>query len=92
MNPQDYFKNDINVGDIVAYPGRGGSSMWMNHARVLEVVTKPRYSWQTPPCDMVTKLKVEPLDMDMKTCAGTRTSTLECFDRMINLSVPLQTN
>lgn len=82
--PTDYFNNDIHVGDIVAYPGRSGSSLWMNHGKVIEVVCKKRHEWSD---ETVTKLRVEKL--------GTKTTRrvmLECFSSMINLSAPLQIN
>lgn len=79
--PTDYFGNVIAKGDIIAYPGRGGSSLWMNHGMVVEIVHKKRHSWQSEPCLMVTKIRVAKIGMETS-----RVSTLECFDRIINLS------
>ncbi len=41
--PRDIRGIEIEVGDTVAYPGRAGSSMWMNVGRVLEIVNRTRY-------------------------------------------------
>lgn len=37
----------IEIGDIVAYPVRSGSSMWMTVAEVENIITKtrPNYKW-----------------------------------------------
>lgn len=37
---KDLFGNTIRVGDYIAYPGRGGSSLWVNIARVTGVDDK----------------------------------------------------
>jgi len=79
MNAKDYFDNEIREGDIIAYPGRGGSSLWMNHGRVIEIIHKKR--WECGSDKMVTKLRVEKLGMKTS-----RVSTIECFYRIINLS------
>jgi hypothetical protein len=80
-HPRDYFKNEILQGDIIAYPGRGSSSLWMNHGLVVEVYQKKKHSWQKEPCELVTRLRVKKLGSETS-----RTSTIECFDRIINLS------
>jgi len=37
----DYFGNQIEVGDTIVYPGRQGSSLWMNHMVVTKVTGLP---------------------------------------------------
>lgn len=34
---KDFFGTDLRAGDIIAYPGRYGSSLWVNVAKVLSV-------------------------------------------------------
>ena len=38
FQPTDLLGRQINVGDIITYPGRQSSSMWMNHAIVREIL------------------------------------------------------
>ena len=35
--PKDFLGNVIEQGDTIVYPGRQGSSMWLNKAEVLSV-------------------------------------------------------
>jgi len=35
---RDYFEQEIKVGDLLVYPGRQGSSLWMSHLTVTAVV------------------------------------------------------
>jgi len=35
--PKDFLGQVIRVGDTIVYPGRQGSSMWLNKAEVLEI-------------------------------------------------------
>lgn len=79
--PTDYFGNVIAKGDIIAYPGRGGSSLWMNHGKVIEIVCKKKYHWESEPCEMVVKLRIRQLSVETS-----RTGLIECLDRVINLS------
>ena len=44
----DAYGNEINVGDIIAYPGRQSSSMWMNTAVVTGIEDGPTYGRQEP--------------------------------------------
>ena len=44
---RDILENRIYAGDIIAYPVRQGSSMWMNKALVVDIEYK-MYSWSTP--------------------------------------------
>lgn len=37
---KDFRGTSINVGDRIVYPGRSGSSLWMNEAIVTEIETK----------------------------------------------------
>lgn len=39
----DWLGNKIQVGDLIVYPGRQSSSLWMNHARVLEISERHTY-------------------------------------------------
>lgn len=32
--PKDYLNKDINVGDLIVYPVRHGSEMWLNTMKV----------------------------------------------------------
>jgi hypothetical protein len=34
----DCLARPVKVGDLITYPGRRGSSMWINHGRVVEIV------------------------------------------------------
>ena len=34
---EDYFGQEIRVGDLLVYPGRQSSNLWMNHIRVTKV-------------------------------------------------------
>ena len=41
---KDFLDNDINVGDTIVYPGRQGSSLWMNKGKVVGIdVHRYRY-------------------------------------------------
>ena len=40
---KDLYGNTIEVGDVIAYPGRQGSSMWVTTAVVTEVTTRPHW-------------------------------------------------
>ena len=42
---KDFLNNDINVGDTIVYPGRQGSSLWMNKAKVIGIEMEHRPSW-----------------------------------------------
>lgn len=43
--PVDFFGREILVGDVIVYPGRSGSSQWMNGAVVAGFDSyKPRWS------------------------------------------------
>lgn len=42
---KDAYGNTIQKGDVIAYPGRQGSNMWMNTAVVREVAEKP-HPWR----------------------------------------------
>lgn len=39
------FDTSIRVGDIVAYPGRRSSSLWLNRGEVVEILTFPPNYW-----------------------------------------------
>lgn len=41
IRPKDFFGNVIKVGDCIVYPGRQGSSMWMNVGTVIAIGSKP---------------------------------------------------
>lgn len=41
----DWLGNTIVPGDHVVYPGRQSSSLWMNHAKVLEISDEKESSW-----------------------------------------------
>lgn len=46
----DFLGNEISVGDRIVYPGRHGSSLWMNRAIVTEVNEKAKsIKAQRPP-------------------------------------------
>jgi hypothetical protein len=47
----DFRGNRIKVGDTIVYPGRSGSSMWMQEAKVTEIVmvTERRAVWDKKP-------------------------------------------
>lgn len=50
--PKDIRGIEIEVGDIIVYPGRGGSSLWMNKGVVTDIEIKmvPQYNyWGKPP-------------------------------------------
>ena len=55
IEAKDQFGNEIKAGDIITYPGRQGSSLWMNVARVKEVTKAERY-WSN---DLHPCLKIE---------------------------------
>lgn len=43
--PVDFLEDQIFPGDKIAYPGRQGSSQWMNYAKVLKIEEyKPYWS------------------------------------------------
>jgi hypothetical protein len=41
MNPTDFLGREIRPGDLIVYPTRRGSRMWMNELRVQQVT--PEY-------------------------------------------------
>ncbi len=62
---QDMLGNEIAVGDMVVYPGRQSSSLWMNYGRVVECIegelnsnppnNSPYWKYTTPPVVKVRK-------------------------------------
>lgn len=34
---KDFLGNTLNIGDIIAYPGRLGGSMWMNVGEIVDI-------------------------------------------------------
>jgi hypothetical protein len=78
----DYFGNDIKVGDLVVYPNRSGSSMWMNHGTVKAIGMRPDdYS---PSMQPVLQIEKVPSNYDI-TESGTRRVEVVCLDRVVAL-------
>ncbi len=73
---EDYFKNEIKIGDLVLYPNRQGSSMWMNHGTVLA-----RGSSYGKPTIIVKKVQTNYKGQFM----GHREVTVYVLDRVIAL-------
>lgn len=40
LNNRDFFGAELRVGDEIVYPGRQGSSMWLNNAKIVGLKTK----------------------------------------------------
>lgn len=79
IRPKDFFGNTIKVGDCIVYPGRQGSSMWMNKGTVMAIgqkgdpyapvlqVKKVQTTWDGRP---VGYRDVEILILDRVICLG----------------------
>lgn len=86
---QDMLGNEIAVGDMVAYPGRQSSSLWMNYGRVVECVEgelnpnphtpHPYWKWLTHPCIKIRKRQTNWSGETM----GERTVRTMKLDRLI---------
>ena len=73
---KDYFKNTIRLGDLVLYPNRAGSSLWMNHGTVLA-----RGTTEGKPSLIIKKVQTNYLGRFL----GHREVTVYCLDRVIAL-------
>lgn len=73
---KDYFNNEIKVGDLVLYPNRQGSSLWMNHGTVLALGHT-----DDKPSIMVKKVTTNYRGEFM----GHREVTIQCLNRVIAL-------
>jgi hypothetical protein len=74
---KDYFKNTIRLGDLVLYPNRAGSSLWMNHGTVVARGTDK----ESRPVIVVKKVQTT---WDGR-FAGHKEVTIYCLDRVIAL-------
>ena len=55
----DFRGTEINIGDTIVYPGRSGSSLWMNEGVVIDFEEyQPYYSFE----QTITTLKVKRVD------------------------------
>ena len=92
MQYQDMYGNPLEVGDVITYPVRWGSSMWMSTAVIRELTTVRR--WYTRDNDegmpFAKTTAIIPDGYGHKvsgpnvTYHTTRT-TFECFDRCIKV-------
>ena len=55
IEAKDQYGRLIKIGDVITYPGRSGSSLWMNTAVVYDITEGTRY-WNNK---MFPKLKVK---------------------------------
>ena len=79
----DYFGNQILVGDLVVYPNRQGSSMWMNRGTVTAVGTKVR---ATSTVDIYPVIQIRKVQTYYDgRFAGLRNVEVECLNRVIVL-------
>lgn len=83
MTHADGIDQVFEVGDVVAYPGRQGSSMWLNVGLVVEL-TSQEVGWNSR---LEPTLKVRKFHPDRKELG--RVSTLSRLDRFVKI-LPMQ--
>jgi len=84
MKAKDFTGRVIKVGDIIAYPVRQGSSMWMSKAEVLGIEEKPRYWHKDKEISLI--INVIPFYGKALGNKGRVKSRLYRFDRCIVIS------
>ena len=76
---KDFLGRKISIGDWIVYPGRQGSSLWMNLAEVTDITTyHDRWRNERLPC---LKVLVRKTNWEGET-VGWRNSTVHAIDRV----------
>lgn len=85
---KDFRGNEIKVGDTVIYPGRSGSTCWMNQAVVLEIQEGQGDRWRRrlslfdDPDDTRVELRYIPSRLTVRKPDSSRVSRIERIDRV----------
>lgn len=75
---RDFLNRELRVGDTIVYPGRHGSSLWMNAATILELVEATD---SKPAC---IKARIQAATGWRRTFAGRQTLvTLRALDNVV---------
>lgn len=72
---KDFIGREIKQGSYIVYPGRQGSSLWMNLGHVVDVTV--RTTWNGP----VDILKVQPVDPASRRPLG-KVVSVTCIDKV----------
>ncbi len=77
----DLLGQEINEGDYVVYPGRSGSSLWINISRVVSIERKTtRWGFKVETFDV---LKV--INAKRQPRGKVKIVTVQCLDRVLKL-------
>lgn len=88
---KDCIGNEVRVGDVITYPGRSGSSLWMNFGKVTKITKVKEDSFYNREYTLVQVLR--PIlryrsfycDDDDNTVEGWKKVTLYCINRHVKL-------
>ena len=84
FQPTDLLGRQISVGDIITYPGRQSSSMWMNHAIVREIQIVDGYRGESA------KLKVTSVHLETwNETVSVKKTTITSLERTTVLPIEL---
>lgn len=75
----DYLEQEIHIGDFIVWPGRQGSSLWMNNGTVLGIAHGKDWNDRE-----FAKLQVEVNTSNWDgSKKGKRKTTISCVDRVV---------
>jgi len=85
---KDCCGNDVKVGDVITYPGRTGSSLWMNFGKVTKITQKTEDSYYGKRTFTLVQV-LRPLlmwhDLEDNELEGWKKVTLYCINRHVKL-------
>jgi hypothetical protein len=85
---KDCIGNDVKVGDVITYPGRSGSSLWMNFGKVTKITKVKEDSFYNR--EYVSVQVLRPILMwhglePNNTLEGWKKVSLQCINRHVKL-------
>lgn len=85
MDHRDYFGNKIKRGDLICWPNRQGSSMWMNHGYVVGLGFKESTLKNRLPLPVLQVKRVQVTALDNRPTGRYRNVEIECLERVVAL-------
>ncbi len=77
----DYFGKQIEVGDLIVYPGRRGANLWMNHGTVVAI--EPDYKVSSYKKGRITVAYLSDELSNIFSPKNGRTAKITCLDRVV---------
>ena len=90
MDHRDYFGNKIKQGDLICWPNRQGSSMWMNHGYVVGLGFKESTFNNRLPLPVLQVKRVQVTALDNRPTGRYRNVEIECLERVVALGRVLE--